>query len=129
MVQNDRDAFLSEPHIAVVATTDGVGRTRLTPVWYEWDGEEFIFRFEHRARKLAHLAANPALVVLVDRRTYPYRHVAADCTARICETLSGWPESIAARYLAGDDLRTFLDAYGDSPCVVVRAKPHRWRGT
>ena len=123
-----RDALLAEPQIAVVATTDAAGRTRLTPVWYEWDGAAFTFHFEAGARKLEHLVANPAMVVCVDRRSYPYAHVTADCVAAVGEALPGWPEPLAARYLAGDDLRTFLELYGDSPCVVVRATPQRWRG-
>ena len=41
----DRDAlqaFLTQPHDAIIATNRAVKGSQLSPVWFVWDGESFL---------------------------------------------------------------------------------------
>src|SRR3972149_2449887 len=41
VISADVKAFLSQPHVAALATVRPDGRPHVTPVWYDFDGSEF----------------------------------------------------------------------------------------
>lgn len=53
MTPEEREAFLSRPHTAVVTFELGEGRTMGVPVWVTWTGEAFRFQSGPTAKKSA----------------------------------------------------------------------------
>ena len=51
MTPEEREAFLSRPHTAVVTFELGEGRTMGVPVWVTWTGEVFRFQSGPTAKK------------------------------------------------------------------------------
>ena len=70
--KNDREDFLKQPNVAVLATVDGRGRPHAAPVWYLYDDGEFIISTNRGSQKHKNLMANPEVTLVVDRRELPY---------------------------------------------------------
>lgn len=69
------DAFLREPHPAVVATIRPDGSPHSVPTWYDWkDGLVLVNMDESRAR-LGHLRLDPRVSLTVLDKDDWYRHV------------------------------------------------------
>jgi PPOX class probable F420-dependent enzyme len=68
-------AFLSEPHVAVLATVSPKGRLQATPVWYLLDGDEIIANTSRGRLKLANLEAHPYLALTIVDPKDIYRYV------------------------------------------------------
>ena|SRR5690606_8269579 len=128
MQPDERDEFLAGPHIAVMATERPDGRPHLSPVWYLWDGTEFRFVIEPRSVKHHNLALRPRLSVCVDKKSWPYASVIADCDVTLRDYRLGYPSDLAQRYLEGDRLDSFLARYEGTEWVVTHAVPVSWYG-
>jgi PPOX class probable F420-dependent enzyme len=124
--------FLAERRYAVLATSDPDTTIHLTPVWFMFDGEAFVFEAFSGSRKIKNLERDPAASVIVDaRRPGKERWVSASGTAEIlsgdeAQTINA---EIRRRYLTDDaraDQRVEpVFAAGDD--VTIRLKPLRWR--
>jgi PPOX class probable F420-dependent enzyme len=55
MAAAQRDAFLREARIGVLATLDGAGAPLAIPIWYEWDGERARMFTSSKSSKVARL--------------------------------------------------------------------------
>jgi len=62
--------YLSEPHIARLATSDA-GWPHVTPVWFEYDGENFWVPIQTTTKKATHLKNDKRVGLLVDTFTEP----------------------------------------------------------
>lgn len=57
---------LSAETVAWLTTVDGSGTPQPAPVWFLWDGDSALIYSDHRARRLAHLRANPRVALHLD---------------------------------------------------------------
>jgi general stress protein 26 len=62
--------YLSEPHVARLATSDN-GWPHVTPVWFEYDGENFWVPTQATTKKAAHVNKDKRVGILVDTFTEP----------------------------------------------------------
>ena len=83
------EAFLLLPNVAVLATVGRNGEPHATPVWYLYDGDEFIISTTRSSQKFRNIALRPQIVMVVDRRTPPYYSVVVRGQARAGPELSG----------------------------------------
>src|SRR3990170_275860 len=56
IISADVKAFLSQPHVAALATVRPDGRPHVTPVWYDFDGHEFTVSTFRTTQKLKNVA-------------------------------------------------------------------------
>jgi PPOX class probable F420-dependent enzyme len=124
-------AFLAERRYAVLATRDPDTTIHLTPVWYMFDGEVFLFESFSGSRKIKNLERDPAVSVLVDaRQPANERWVSASGTAEIVsgDEAQRINAEIRRRYLTedarGDERIEPVFAAGDD--VTIRFTPARW---
>ena len=75
------EAFLAEPNVAVLATVDAKGNPHAAPVWFIYDGRTIVVSTTRSSKKFANILANPAVTLVVDRRTLPYYAVIVRGTA------------------------------------------------
>jgi pyridoxamine 5'-phosphate oxidase-like protein len=47
------------------------GTPRVIPIWFHWNGKEFILGTPPKARKLKALVRNPRVSLTIDDRTFP----------------------------------------------------------
>src|SRR3990172_10761990 len=64
----ERDAFLAESNVAVLATVDARGRAHAAPIWYLYDDGVFIMSTGRGSQKHRNIEGNPEVTRVVDRR-------------------------------------------------------------
>jgi PPOX class probable F420-dependent enzyme len=75
-------------------STDGT--PRVVPIWFHWDGCEFVLGTPPKAPKLKALAKNPRVALTIDDNTFPHKVLSVRGVARL-ETINGIvPEYAAA---------------------------------
>lgn len=128
-----RQRFLAA-HVARLATADGSGVPHLVPVTFACvtdDADLVVFAVDHkpktttRLRRLANIAVNPAVCLLVDEYDDDWSRlwwVRADARA---ENLDGDPRNRAMIALA-DKYPQYRERTPDGP--VVGARVTRWSG-
>ena len=62
--------YLSEPHVARLATSDN-GWPHVTPVWFEYDGENFWVPTQASTKKAAEVKKDKRVGLLIDTFTEP----------------------------------------------------------
>jgi hypothetical protein len=86
------------------------GTPRVIPIWFHWNGKEFIMATPPRAPKLKALARNPKVSLTIDDNTFPHKVLLIRGTARM-EKLEGIvPEYAAAaeRYFGAEQAQAWL---------------------
>jgi PPOX class probable F420-dependent enzyme len=123
---NDREAFLREAHVAVLATVDAKGRPHAAPVWYLYDDGVFLVSTGRDSRKHRNVAANPNVTLVIDKRELPYFAVMAH--GRV-EVGAGFSEEqrlrLAVRYLGEELGRAYVSRTSADDSVSLRLLPGR----
>ncbi|MGH2631962.1 MAG: pyridoxamine 5'-phosphate oxidase family protein, partial [Tepidiformaceae bacterium] len=74
------DEFLSQPHIAVVATASPGGAPHAMPIWYLWRDGKVLIHTGSASKKMRNLRANNRISVVVDSKVAPYKVVVLEGT-------------------------------------------------
>jgi Pyridoxamine 5'-phosphate oxidase len=79
------------------------GTPRVVPVWFHWNGSEFVVATPPRAPKLKALKVNPKVALTIDDNTFPHKVLMARGTATLEEVDGIVPEyQLAARRYFGE---------------------------
>lgn len=123
-------ARLSEEPIAWLTTVSPAGQPQSTPIWFLWDGEEFLIYGSKSGPKTSNIKANPHVSLHLEGNHQGGDNVIFEGTARIDDAAPGLNE--VTDYLAkyGETIR----AYGWTPesmaedyPYVIRVNPTRVR--
>jgi len=132
MTKAEREAFLADVHVAVLAV-NGDGVPSLTPIWYEYEpGGDVLMHTAGDSPKTALLRAAGRATLCVQTETAPYKYVVVEGPVVIEDfTDSEQRRSVAHRYLGPEVGDMYMDATKDSApgSVNVRLTPERWRTT
>lgn len=133
----EREAFLAEPHIAVISLPSDDERPPLAfPAWYAFHGGDRITYYTHRteprSRKLRLLREGSVLSLCVQREEPPYKYVTVEGTV-VDENEAPTAEerlAIIDRYLAEGDAQAYLDGEIASGVAVAlfTIRADRWVG-
>ncbi len=133
MSREEREAFLAEVHVAVIAIPES-GRGPLTvPVWYAFspDGEFHIWTGGNSQK--AHLLRKAGRFSLcVQQETRPYKYVSAEGPVIAIEPirLDSHLRPLVYRYLGPEAGEAFIDSLGGDAAgkgdILVRMAPERW---
>jgi PPOX class probable F420-dependent enzyme len=129
---DERNAFLAERRYATLATLDSDGVIHLTPLWFLFDGERFLFESFSDSRKVKNIERNPSTSVVVDARDPGHeRWVAASGTAELItgDEAQELNARIRRRYLTEE---AFADArvepvFAAGDDVTISLTTTRWR--
>ncbi len=123
----DVATFLQEPNVAALATVRLDGRPHVTPVWYEYDGKEFIISTLRRTQKLINVSRKGFAALCIYTQALPYRHVIVEGTARPGSPVDNvWRERVATRYLGETAGRAYVRESGDWDVVAIHVRPLKW---
>ena len=98
------------------------GTPRAIPIWYHWNGREFVMATPPRAPKLKALARNPKVSFTIDDNTFPHKVLLVRGTARL-ESVDGIvPEYAAAaeRYFGREQGQAWVKQLGMLISNMVR---------
>ncbi len=59
------------------------GTPRVVPIWFHWNGKEFVLASPPKAPKLQALAKNPKVALTIDDNTFPHKVLLVRGTARL----------------------------------------------
>ena len=137
LTEREREAFLAEPHVAVLSLPSDDGRPPLTfPIWYGYEpGGEITYythRPEPRSRKLRLIHEGSVVSLCVQRAELPYKYVTVEGTV-VAEDEAPSVErqlAIVGRYLAADDARAYVanEAEAGIDLALFTIRPDRWAG-
>jgi PPOX class probable F420-dependent enzyme len=124
--------FLSERRYAVLATHDPGGGIHLTPIWFLFEDDRFLFESFSGSRKVANLRRDPSASVVVDARE-PGRERWVSASGAV-ELISGddaqaTNRRIRQRYLTTEALadERIEPVFAMADDVTVRLTPTAWR--
>ena len=86
------------------------GTPRVVPIWFHWNGREFVMATPPKAPKLRSLAKNPKVALTIDDNTFPHKVLLVRGTARM-EPVDGIvPEyaTAAERYFGPEQGRAWM---------------------
>ena len=67
------EALLGSATPARLAYTWMDGTPRVVPIWFHWNGDQFILGTPQKAPKLKALAADPSVALTIDDNTFPHK--------------------------------------------------------
>lgn len=126
MTDAERDAFLSDVRVGILAIQrDGKGPLAL-PVWYSYEGGEIVITMDDDSAKARLLRRAGRATLTVQDEQPPYRYVSAEGPV----TMTSQPTDVtdlAIRYLGPDLGRQYAAANPPADgTAVVRLTPERW---
>ncbi|WP_405997831.1 pyridoxamine 5'-phosphate oxidase family protein [Streptomyces sp. NBC_00829] len=132
LTREEREQFLTEPHIAALAVDSGKdGRAPLTvPIWYQYARGGHIWIMTGReSRKGVLIAGAGRFTLMVDRLTPTVRYVSVE--GPVIGTGPATRDQlweISARYLAPEKVDAYVDfawkEHGEQ--VVIHMRPEHW---
>ena len=130
MSRSEREAFLAETHVGMVAVAES-GRGPLTvPVWYRYaPGDEVCFVTGANSRKAKLIRQANRIGFCVQTETAPYKYVSIEGPATLGEVnYERDVRAVAIRYLGEQmgEMYLAMMANDPEPTVLVSLKPARW---
>jgi uncharacterized protein len=136
VTEQERQAFLAEPHIAVISVASDDNRPPLTvPIWYAYEpggNVTFFTASQGRTARKTRLIQNAGVLSLcVQRDEFPYKYVTVEGTVIQVDQPPSAEQmlAIARRYLPEDQAQGFVAAeleHPQSKLVVFTIRPDRW---
>jgi len=109
-----------------VSTVGADGTSHITPVWYLFDGEDFLFTADGDSAKVRNIRRDPRAAICVDDEAPPYAYVEARGEVTLSEDLDELLDvatRAAARYTGPERAEEFGERNGMPGEVVVRLHP------
>ncbi|MGH9547354.1 MAG: pyridoxamine 5'-phosphate oxidase family protein [Terriglobales bacterium] len=98
------------------------GTPRVVPIWFHWNGKEFVMATPPKAPKLKALAKNPKVSLTIDSNDFPHKVLLVRGTARL-ESVEGIvPEYAAAaeRYFSPEVAQAWMNQLRTRISSMVR---------
>ena len=98
------------------------GTPRVIPIWFHWNGHDFVMGTPAKAPKVKALAKNPRISLTIDDNVFPHKVLLVRGTARL-ETVEGIvPEyALAAeRYFGPEQGKAWVAQLGQMVSSMVR---------
>jgi Pyridoxamine 5'-phosphate oxidase len=126
MTEAEREEFLADLHVGIVAV-DEPGRGPLSlPIWYVMDGRDVVMRISEGSVKHRLLEAAGRATLTVQTETAPYKYVSVEGPIITGPATSDGLE-MATRYLGPELGQWYVDNAPSEDIVDARLRPEHWR--
>jgi len=100
------------------------GTPRVIPIWFHWNGSEFILGTPPKAPKLKALAKNPKVSLTIDDNTFPHKVLLIRGSARLEPVDGVVPEyaTAAERYFGREQGQAWVSQLGKMVPSMVRIR-------
>lgn len=129
--KDEREQFLTEPHIAALSVSAGAERGPLTvPIWYQYErgGDPWVLTGAG-SRKHRLIEATGYFSLMVERLEPSIRYVAVDgAVASIEPTTDAELLEMVERYLSPEQVQPYIDgaAAQHGASVTIRMRAEHW---
>ena len=117
--------FLSEPRIAVIATSNKNGTIQLTPNWYRYDGAVLTFITTKERLKYINLKRDNRITICVTEEPLAKDYVVIQGIATFNEDFNEEGRRIVARYKRPEDVDGYVKQWETESRVIVVVTPFR----
>ena len=125
MSEAEREQFLKQPNVAILATVGSAG-AHAVPIWYLYEDGVFLMSTGRGSQKHRDLERNPNVTLVVDRRTLPYYAVMARGMAQVGPQLSDEERlRMYVRYLGEEVGRGYVARGSGGDSVSIRLRPRK----
>ncbi len=125
--QEDREEFLKQANVAVLATVGPGGRAHAAPIWYLYEDGVFLMGTGRGSQKHRNVERHPEVTVVVcDRRVPDYAgrvHGAAESGPRRADEAR---LRMAGRYLGEEWGRAYIARVSAEDSVTIRLRPRKF---
>ncbi|MBT5775090.1 MAG: pyridoxamine 5'-phosphate oxidase [Dehalococcoidia bacterium] len=134
MTRGEREAFLADVHIGVLAINEeGMGPSA-APIWYLYEpGGEIEFSMSGSSQKARLLEVGSRVSLVAQRETTPPGYVSVEgvVTSIGEQSTPEFLERLYGRYLDAAEAKRRVAARGETEIesVILRVRPERWRTT
>jgi PPOX class probable F420-dependent enzyme len=121
-----REFLLGSVRTAKLATVRPDGRPHIAPVWYDLDGETFVFTTGESTVKGRNMRREPRVSLCIDDERPPFHFVIVEGMAELAEDdpdLLRWATSIGGRYMGEDQAEAFGRRNAVPGELLVRVRP------
>ena len=120
----ERHRFLSEPNVAILATSGPGKRAHAVPIWYLYEDGHFIMSAGASSQKVRNIERQGEASLVIDRREVPYYAVMIRGTAEIGPPISDELRlRLAVRYLGEEMGRAYVTRRTGSDSVSIYLEP------
>jgi PPOX class probable F420-dependent enzyme len=127
MSTTERESFLADRHIGVLAVGRAGGPPLVTPVWYRYEpGGEVELSTDASSVKGGLLAAAGRATLCAQREELPYAYVTVDGPVTFGEASDEIRLDIAVRYLGTEPGQAYIASNPGRDNTLVRLTPQRW---
>lgn len=131
MSSDEREAFIAELHVGVIAVERPDRAPLSVPIWYAYEpgGEVLIWTETGSVKeKLIRAAGRFSLTAQVEQP--PYKYVTAEGSVIGIERATiDTARLIAVRYLGEEEGSAFAEQHLTSNSILIRMRPERWLST
>ncbi|MGA4791394.1 pyridoxamine 5'-phosphate oxidase family protein [Nocardia sp. AB354] len=131
MTRTEREKFLAELHVGVIAVERPDRAPLAVPIWYGYEpGGEVVLWTDAGTLKERLIRAAGRFSITAQVEQPPYRYVTAEGSVTAIDAAS--PEvvrAIAVRYLGPEEGAAFAEQNLGPNSVVIRMRPERWLST
>jgi PPOX class probable F420-dependent enzyme len=131
MTSTERETYLSELHVGVIAVERPDRAPLSVPIWYGYEpGGEVLLWTESGSVKERLISAAGRFAITAQDETPPYRYVTAEGSVTSVDPADdATVRAIAVRYLGEADGNAFADENFTATSVIIRMRPERWLST
>jgi PPOX class probable F420-dependent enzyme len=129
MTAAEKQAFLAELHVGVLAIPQPDAGPLTVPVWYDYQpGGTLWFLTDRDSRKGRLLATGTRISLCAQTEAPPYRYVTIEGPVTSLAPAGDELLPMAIRYLGEEQGRAYAAASAGDDTVVVHVTPERWLG-
>jgi PPOX class probable F420-dependent enzyme len=128
MTGEEREAFLAELHVGVIAVEREDRAPLAVPIWYGYEpGGDVLLWTDAGSVKEKLIRAAGRFAITAQVETPPYRYVTAEGPVTSIDPADeATGLAIAVRYLGEDAGRAFAEQSLNPNSVIIRMRPERW---
>ena len=129
MTQPEKERFLADLHVGVLAIPNGSRGPLTVPVWYDYKpGGELWFLTGPTSRKGKLLKQGVRISLCAQTEAPPYTYVSIEgpIVSIVASDKEKYARPMARRYLGEKLGDQYTDAGEDEPSVIVRVRPEQW---
>lgn len=128
MSQTEKQDFLSQPHIGVLALNNPDQGPLTTPLWYDYQvGGEVTFIIGANSRKAQLISAGARISLVAQEEKLPYSYVSVEGVVTAVEPATHEALlAMATRYLGEEQGQKYTDASNIGSEIIVHMSPENW---
>jgi hypothetical protein len=123
------ESLLGSVNPARLAYTWTDGSPRVVPIWFHWDGAQFVLGTPPKAPKLKALAADPRVALTIDDIAWPHQvlFVRGQATVELLDNVCPEYELAATRYFGPEQGPAWVSTLREKPMARIAITPS-WVG-